>query len=1361
MHSKSEYVMAKKNIAHKDWKTIIPFRRIPKDRKHELPVEHVGLLSFLVYTWLDGFMWKAFRNRVDVRHLWTCPEVDTAQLNADRLEELWEAELKKSGKSGASLFRVFMRFIKRRWLVASLVLIISLGLLLFSVAYIMMSILHLTVLDEVELWHGLVLVGALFLANILSQLLFLASTTITHVAAGRLRSGILCLVFRKMMKTSSLHEKTIGKVVNLFSNDSLRVFDGVSMGHILISGPLLAIGSTAYAIYLLGAWALIGLGVLLLLLPLQMIAGKTFMKFRGQAIILTDTRVRMMTEYLANIRFIKMYSWEKALVRMVEGARAAEQKIIEKANISMGLLMMTVSILVAVATMSTLIAYTMSGHHLSSAQGFMYLLIYSVIQDKLELAMLTMKLVSEMSVAAQRFQEVLLLDNDVRKSSSTASDNRLCRGHNALELSDVSFRWPSSVAEIHTEEPSGNNVDSNRHELEIPLVASEEQQTFGTFNLNIEKGNLVGIMGSVSSGKTSLIRAILGQMDVVKGIIQVGGSIAYVPQQPWIFSATVRDNILLGSLYDEARYKAILDSCCLLEDLDVLVDRDMTEIGERGVTLSGGQKQRISLARALYSDREIYLLDDPLSAVDPDVAETIFSKVVLGKLLGKTVLIVTHQIKFFSQCDLIIRLSERQVAEMGSHEELLLIGGEYASAVSIALSDKGTSFGQASHAATTSSSPQSYLLPSAESTSSSKSPASANPRASVPSGEKPSPLMTTEEKAEGAIPFSTYFAYVRAGGGLPVVLLVIFVSLLAELSRAFSFWWLAHWLEDGSGGVIINGSNETIVSDNISDNAHLWMYNLVYGMSLVAIIVFFALRSMVVVKVLMRASSRLHDQLFRKVMRTPILFFDTTPLGRLINRFSRDMDEMDTKLPMMIENTVKSCLNILIYLVLIAIIMPWFLIAIFVTGVIFVILYIVFRAGVREVKRLQLISTSPLLSHVDATLRGLSSIQAYDKTSDFEVRLRESLDHNTATLLLSHFTMRWVAVRLAFITTTLVSCTALLVFLLRNDVPTAYGGAAIIYSFQLLTLFQFFVRFAVDAGATFVSVERIHSYATTLKEEGPLVTKTIPLPKDWPSKGQIKFSNLNLRHREGLPLVLRGISFLVASKEKIGIVGRTGSGKSSLVGALFRLVEACGGKVEIDDTDVALIGLEQLRTKLSIIPQDPVLFSGTIRSNLDPFGHHNDEELWTALDRCHLKDTVVQMDGQLSAAVRENGDNMSQGERQLLCMARVLLRHTRIIILDEATASLDDETEQKIQTTVTETFAECTVLIIAHRLRTILSCNRVLVLDDGKVVEFDKPSSLLDNPESRLSQMVSVYASGISSDSSLEPNTLNKPLVWL
>lgn len=1357
MHCNSD-VKVKKSDAHKAWKTIIPFRRIPKDKKHEFPVEHVGLFSYLVFAWLDSFMWKAFRNRIDVNRLWTCPEVDTAQLNADRLEELWEAELKKSGPSGASLFRVFISFVKKRWLVASLVLVISLGLLLFSVAYIMMNILHLTVLDEVELWHGLVLVGALFLASILSQLLFMASTTITHVAAGRLRSGILCLVFRKMMKSSSLHDKTIGRVVNLFSNDSLRVFEGISLGYMIISGPLLAIGSTAYAIYLLGAWALIGLFILLLLLPMQMIAGKVFMKFRGQAIVLTDTRVRMMTEYLANIRFIKMYSWEKALISMVEGARSAEQKILEKANISMGLLFMTVSILIAAATMCTLIAYTMTGHHLSSAQGFMYLLIYTVIQDKLEFAMYTMKLVSEMSIAAKRFQEVLLMDSDVSKSSAISNYNRLCHGENALELSDVAFRWPSSVAEI---QPSENNHESNRHELEIPLVASEEQQPFGTFSLNIEKGHLVGIMGPVSSGKTSLIRAILGQMDVVKGIIQVGGSIAYVPQQPWIFSATVRENILLGSQYDEGRYKAILESCCLLEDLDVLVDRDLTEIGERGVTLSGGQKQRISLARALYSDREIYLLDDPLSAVDPDVAETIFSKVVLGKLLGKTVLLVTHHIKFFCQCDLIIRLSERQVVEVGSHEELMRTSSEYASLTNVALSDKGTSYGQASHATTTSSSsPQSYLLSSADSASSTKSPVSANPRDSAPAGEKSSPLMTEEEKAEGAIPFSTYLAYVRAAGGLPVVLIVLFVSLLAELTRAFSFWWLAHWLEDGSGGVMVNGSNETIVSDNISDNENLWMYNLVYGMSLIAIIIFFALRSVVTVKVLMRASSRLHSQLFRKVMRTPILFFDTTPLGRLINRFSRDMDEMDTKLPMMIESTVKAFLNILIYIVLIAIIMPWFLIAVFVTGVIFIILYTIFRAGVREVKRFQLISTSPLLSHVEATLRGLSSIQAYDKTTDFEVRLRERLDHNTLMLLLYHFTMRWVGVRLAFITTTLVSCTALLVFLLRNEIPTAYGGAAIIYAFQLLTLFQFFVRCAVDAGSTFVSVERIHSYATTLKEEGALVTKTFALPKEWPSKGQIKFSNLNLRHREGLPLVLDGISFLVASKEKIGIVGRTGSGKSSLVGALFRLVEACGGKVEIDDIDIALIGLEELRTKLSIIPQDPVLFSGTIRSNLDPFEHHNDEELWKALERCHLKDTVVQMEGQLSAAILENGDNISQGERQLLCMARVLLRHTRIIILDEATASLDDETEQKIQTTVTQTFAECTVLIIAHRLRTILSCDRVLVLDDGKVVEFDKPSSLLNNPESRLSQMVSVYESGISSDSSLEENALDKPLVW-
>ncbi|KAH9747886.1 ABC transporter C family member 2 [Citrus sinensis] len=1093
-------------------------------------------------------------------------------------------------------------------------------------------------------------------------------------------------VFRKSLRITHEARKNFasGKITNLMTTDAEQLQQVCQALHTLWSAPFRIIISLVLLYNELGVASLLGALLLVFMFPVQTFIISRMQKLTKEGLQRTDKRIGLMNEILAAMDAVKCYAWENSFQSKVQNVRNDELSWFRKAQFLAACNSFILNSIPVLVTVVSFGMFTLLGGDLTPARAFTSLSLFAVLRFPLFMLPNMITQVVNANVSLKRMEEFLLAEEKILLPNPP-----LTSGLPAISIRNGYFSWDSKA----------------------------ERPTLLNINLDIPVGSLVAIVGGTGEGKTSLISAMLGELPPVSDASAViRGTVAYVPQVSWIFNATVRDNILFGSAFEPARYEKAIDVTSLQHDLDLLPGGDVTEIGERGVNISGGQKQRVSMARAVYSNSDVFIFDDPLSALDAHVGRQVFDRCIRGELSGKTRVLVTNQLHFLSQVDRIILVHEGMVKEEGTFEDLSNNGELFQKLMENA--GKMEEYVEEKEDGETVDNKTSK--PAANGVDNDLPKEASDTRKTK---EGKSVLIKQEERETGVVSFKVLSRYKDALGGLWVVLILLLCYFLTETLRVSSSTWLSYWTDQSS----------------LKTHGPLF-YNTIYSLlSFGQVLVTLANSYWLIISSLY-AAKRLHDAMLHSILRAPMVFFHTNPLGRIINRFAKDLGDIDRNVAVFVNMFMGQVSQLLSTFVLIGIVSTMSLWAIMPLLLLFYAAYLYYQSTAREVKRLDSITRSPVYAQFGEALNGLSTIRAYkayDRMADINGK---SMDKNIRYTLVNMGANRWLAIRLEIVGGLMIWLTATFAVVQNGSAENQEAfastmGLLLSYALNITSLLTAVLRLASLAENSLNAVERVGNYIE-LPSEAPLVIESNRPPPGWPSSGSIKFEDVVLRYRPELPPVLHGLSFTIPPSDKVGIVGRTGAGKSSMLNTLFRIVELERGRILIDGFDIAKFGLMDLRKILGIIPQSPVLFSGTVRFNLDPFSEHSDADLWEALERAHLKDAIRRNSLGLDAQVSEAGENFSVGQRQLLSLSRALLRRSKILVLDEATAAVDVRTDALIQKTIREEFKSCTMLIIAHRLNTIIDCDRILLLDSGRVLEYDTPEELLSNEGSSFSKMV-------------------------
>uniref|UniRef100_A0A8W4FHJ8 Uncharacterized protein n=1 Tax=Sus scrofa TaxID=9823 RepID=A0A8W4FHJ8_PIG len=964
----------------------------------------------------------------------------------------------------------------------------------------------------------------------------------------RLRVAVCHMIYRKALRLSNLamREASTGQIVNLLSNDVNR-FDQVTMFlHFLWVGPLQTVVVTALLWMEVGISCLAGMAVLILLLLLQSCIGKSFSSRRSKTAAYTDDRIRSVSESFADLI---------ARLRRKEISKILTSSYLRGLNLASFFALSKIMIFV------TFFANALLGNVITASQVFVVVTLFEALRltGTLHLPMAVEK-VSEAVVSIQRVKNFLLLEETSQHNPQLPSD-----GETIVQLQDFTAFWDKA---------SG-----------IPTLQG--------LSFTVRPGELLAVVGPVGAGKSSLLSAVLGELPQSQGEVTVRGRIAYVPQQPWLFPGTVRSNILFGKKYEKDRYEKVLKACALEELLEA---GDQTVVGDRGTPLSAGQKARISLARAVYQDADIYLLDDPLSAVDAGVSRHLFEQCIRQALHEKITILVTHQLQYLKDASQILILKDGKIMKKGTFaefpkpgvdfEDILLKTNEEAEPSRVP--DSPTLRGQPSESSVQ---PQESPRPSLED--------------AAPEDQDTETIQVTlslESRSEGKVDFKAYKDYFTAGAHWNIIILLILVNIAAQ--RTIVIFILFISVSSDFHALASLKKRQRPCAERCFFVPVLTAGTVLFGIS----------RSLLMFYILVNSSQTLHKQMLESVLRAPVLFFDRHPTGRILNRFSKDTGHMDDLLPQIIQDFVQTFLLVMGVVGIMVVVIPWTAILLIPLGIIFFVLRRYFLETSRDVKRLECATRSPVFSHLASSLQGRWTIRAFKAQQRFQELFDTHQDLHSEAWFLFLTTSRWFALCLDAVCAIFVIVVAFASLFLAETLNVGQVGLVLSLALTFTVMVPRCVRQSAEAETMMISVERVTEYLD-LEKEAPWEYKHRP-PPSWPQQGDIDFSNVSFRYSSDGPLVLKDLIPLIDLRKKVGIVGRTGAGKSSLVSALFRLSRP-KGEIWIDGIWTATIGLHDLRKKMTVVPQEPVLFIGTMRKNLDPFNEHTDEELWNALEECH------------------------------------------------------------------------------------------------------------------------------------------------
>ncbi|KAG5889081.1 hypothetical protein JTB14_004925 [Gonioctena quinquepunctata] len=1263
------------------------------------PYDRANVLSKTFFWWLLPYFVKGYKRELTEDDMYQHRNVHDSGKLGESLEAAWHYQVthRKNPSLIRALCRVFQLEIFFLWIIAFL----SEAIRLFQPMLISMLLTFYDQNEIAENKNDLYLYSGLIVLSSLLNVLLIHYFNLRIMQVGmKMRIASCSLVYRKALKLnkSALAETTVGQMVNLLSNDVGRFDLATHFMHQLIMGPL----ETLLVMYLcyssLGYTGLIGTVFLLVSIPFQSWLGKKTSQFRLNTALRTDERVRLMNEIISGIQVIKMYAWEKSFAKLVEIARLKEMKFIRLTSYIRAVLMSASLVLNRTAVYLCILVYVLTGNPLSSAYVFTMTSYYRLLMSITMFFPQAVSQVSEMLISIKRIKTFMMYQElgDGNTGHYGEITNGLTENGGKKGTEDVGIRLKNASAKWLKVLPENNLED---------------------VNMNITRGDLIAVVGAVGSGKTTLLNMILGELEPQFGTVNVEGTISYASQEPWLFGGSVRQNILFGQKFDQKRYDEVVRVCALERDFTLFPHGDRTLAGERGVTLSGGQRARINLARAVYKEADIYLLDDPLSAVDTHVGKQLFDDCINDYLRNKCVVLITHQLQYLKNVSNIYLFEQGKVLVSGSYEAIRNADNKFSKMLA--------------------------NLEEEEEEIRRKSMMLAEKANEPEQKDNEIQVLQREEKGVGGITWHVYKSYIKAGGNPIKVVLISLIFILSQVLESSAEYFVTFWVntlqwlsqKNGTDTVLLENGSTVIQELPLSmDNSYEdWPLTFLftsentiiyYSVLIVTLIITVFLRSVSFYRWCLTASTRLHNKMFNNIVYSPMIFFNTNPSGRILNRFSKDIGALDETLPMTLLDTIQIGLAVAAICTVIGSLSVWIMIPTVLIAVLFYFLRVIFLKTSRDVKRVESITRSPIYTHLTASLQGLTTIRAFKAQEILKTEFDKYQNLNSAAFYMYVGATRTFGFWLDLNCVIYIALVLVALLFVESETFGGNMGLALTQAMGLTGMFQWGMRQWSELENQLTSVERVQEYADLKPEkEGDKVKAQ---PKSWPQKGKVEFRNMSLRYAPKDPCVLRDLTFTIQAREKVGIVGRTGAGKSSLIQAVFRLA-SIEGSILIDDVDTKTVELKKLRTKISIIPQEPVLFSGTLRNNLDPFSEYKDEQLWNALQQVELKSAVVDLPSGLDSRMAEGGSNFSVGQRQLVCLARAILRDNKVLVLDEATANVDPHTDALIQETIRKKFTNCTVLTIAHRLNTIMDSDKVLVMDAGQKAEFNHPHILLQN----------------------------------